>query len=257
MFEIGNTLREARVRRNLTLQQVEEDTKIRVKYVQAMENEDWDVMPGVDVRQGLPAHLLHVSRPRSRGHHRRVPLARHGPVGGAPRALRRRLGHRQAAQPPRAATPSSSWPSSASSCSAAIYVARHANGGARATSPHQARGPRHRPARRRRPARRPSRQPARRRPGWQKNLVKLEAPSGDCWMEVRRSDGHRHRAVLRHAAQGRQASSTGKDIWMQPGHPAACACDVEGQEGRAQRATRSRGRSRSSRDGHQGSRRQG
>ncbi len=46
MFEIGNTLREARVRRNLTLQQVEEDTKIRVKYVQAMENEDFDVMPG-------------------------------------------------------------------------------------------------------------------------------------------------------------------------------------------------------------------
>lgn len=46
MFEIGNTLREARVRRNLTLQQVEEDTKIRVKYLQAMENEDFDLMPG-------------------------------------------------------------------------------------------------------------------------------------------------------------------------------------------------------------------
>lgn len=46
MFEIGNTLREARVRRKLTLQQVEEDTKIRVKYVQAMENEEFDVMPG-------------------------------------------------------------------------------------------------------------------------------------------------------------------------------------------------------------------
>lgn len=46
MFEIGNTLREARVRRKLTLQQVEEDTKIRVKYVQAMENEEFDEMPG-------------------------------------------------------------------------------------------------------------------------------------------------------------------------------------------------------------------
>ena len=45
MFEIGTTLREARVRRKLTLQQVEEDTKIRVKYIQAMENEDFDVMP--------------------------------------------------------------------------------------------------------------------------------------------------------------------------------------------------------------------
>ncbi len=46
MFEIGNTLREARVRRKLTLQQVEEDTKIRVKYLQAMENEEFDVLPG-------------------------------------------------------------------------------------------------------------------------------------------------------------------------------------------------------------------
>ena len=46
MFEIGTTLREARVRRKLTLQQVEEDTKIRVKYLQAMENEDFDIMPG-------------------------------------------------------------------------------------------------------------------------------------------------------------------------------------------------------------------
>ncbi len=46
MFEIGSTLREARVRRSLTLQQVEEDTKIRVKYLQAMENEDFDLIPG-------------------------------------------------------------------------------------------------------------------------------------------------------------------------------------------------------------------
>ena len=53
MFEIGNTLREARVRRKLTLQRVEEDTKIRVKYVQAMENEDFDVMPGATYVKGF------------------------------------------------------------------------------------------------------------------------------------------------------------------------------------------------------------
>lgn len=53
MFEIGSTLREARVRRSLTLQQVEEDTKIRVKYVQAMENEDFDIMPGPTYVKGF------------------------------------------------------------------------------------------------------------------------------------------------------------------------------------------------------------
>lgn len=45
MFEIGNALREARVGRNISLQQAEEETKIRVKYIQAMENEDFDVLP--------------------------------------------------------------------------------------------------------------------------------------------------------------------------------------------------------------------
>jgi cytoskeleton protein RodZ len=53
VFEIGNTLREVRARRNLTLQQVEEDTKIRVKYLQAMENEDFDVMPGATYVKGF------------------------------------------------------------------------------------------------------------------------------------------------------------------------------------------------------------
>ncbi|MEZ5125768.1 MAG: DUF4115 domain-containing protein [Thermoleophilia bacterium] len=53
MFEIGNTLREARVRRQVTLQQAEEDTKIRVKYIQAMENEEFDVMPGPTYVKGF------------------------------------------------------------------------------------------------------------------------------------------------------------------------------------------------------------
>lgn len=53
MFEIGPTLREARVRRKLTLQQAEDDTKIRVKYLQAMENEDFEVMPGVTYVKGF------------------------------------------------------------------------------------------------------------------------------------------------------------------------------------------------------------
>jgi cytoskeleton protein RodZ len=53
VFEIGNTLREARVRRSITLQKVEEDTKIRVRYIQAMENEDFDVMPGATFVKGF------------------------------------------------------------------------------------------------------------------------------------------------------------------------------------------------------------
>ena len=53
MFEIGATLREARVRKRLTLQQVEDDTKIRVKYLQAMENEEFDALPGATYAKGF------------------------------------------------------------------------------------------------------------------------------------------------------------------------------------------------------------
>ena len=45
MFEIGSSLRDARVRRDISLQQAEDDTKIRVKYIQAMENEDFEILP--------------------------------------------------------------------------------------------------------------------------------------------------------------------------------------------------------------------
>ncbi len=43
---VGNKLREARTRRKLTLQEVEAATKIRARYLRAIENEDWDQLPG-------------------------------------------------------------------------------------------------------------------------------------------------------------------------------------------------------------------
>jgi transcriptional regulator with XRE-family HTH domain len=43
---VGNKLREARARRKLTLAEVEAATKIRARYLQAIENEDWDQLPG-------------------------------------------------------------------------------------------------------------------------------------------------------------------------------------------------------------------
>jgi hypothetical protein len=43
---VGNKLREARTRRSLGLQEAEEATKIRGRYLQAIENEDWEQLPG-------------------------------------------------------------------------------------------------------------------------------------------------------------------------------------------------------------------
>jgi len=53
VFEIGATLREARVRKRLTLQQVEEDTKIRTKYLQALEDDDFEALPGRAYAKGF------------------------------------------------------------------------------------------------------------------------------------------------------------------------------------------------------------
>jgi cytoskeleton protein RodZ len=46
MPEIGATLHDARNRRKVDLMQVETDTKIRTKYLRALENEEWDLLPG-------------------------------------------------------------------------------------------------------------------------------------------------------------------------------------------------------------------
>lgn len=46
MAEIGSTLREARMRARIDITEVESATKIRAKYLRALENEEWDLLPG-------------------------------------------------------------------------------------------------------------------------------------------------------------------------------------------------------------------
>ena len=43
---IGATLRDTRTRRKIDLAEVESETKIRVRYLRALEDEEWDVLPG-------------------------------------------------------------------------------------------------------------------------------------------------------------------------------------------------------------------
>ncbi len=50
---VGATLREARNRRKIDLAEVEAATKIRVRYLRAMENEEWDLLPGDAYARGF------------------------------------------------------------------------------------------------------------------------------------------------------------------------------------------------------------
>lgn len=74
---VGSKLREARTRRKLSLAEVEAATKIRGRYLRAIENEDWEQLPG-DVyarafirtygrHLGLDGERLAEEQRRSRG----------------------------------------------------------------------------------------------------------------------------------------------------------------------------------------------
>lgn len=46
MAEIGETLRERRMAMKVDVHEVEEETKIRAKYLRALENEEYNLLPG-------------------------------------------------------------------------------------------------------------------------------------------------------------------------------------------------------------------
>jgi cytoskeleton protein RodZ len=68
MADIGSTLRETRIREKIDITAVETATKIRAKYLRALENEEWSVLPGPTYVKsflrtyaeflGLDAHML-------------------------------------------------------------------------------------------------------------------------------------------------------------------------------------------------------
>ena len=53
MFEIGSSLREARLRQGLDFPELEQATKIRGKYLRALEDEQFDVLPAQTYVKGF------------------------------------------------------------------------------------------------------------------------------------------------------------------------------------------------------------
>src|ERR1700754_2078797 len=62
MPEIGATLREARMRARIDISEIEAETKIRAKYLRALENEEWGLLPG-------PAYVRSFLRPSAEALH--------------------------------------------------------------------------------------------------------------------------------------------------------------------------------------------
>ena len=106
MADIGSTLREARMRARIDISEVEARTKIRAKYLRAIENEEWDLLPGpVYVKSflrtygdflGLDSRLLSTSSSAvtsARADHDMRPIA---PLGRERERKRRRPAARAA-----------------------------------------------------------------------------------------------------------------------------------------------------------------
>jgi hypothetical protein len=103
MPEIGATLREARMRQRIDISEIEAQTKIRAKYLRALENEEWELLPGptfvksflrtyaealgLDARLVLEEYKLRHERPADHEllpiapPSRRDPRRRRGPSG--------------------------------------------------------------------------------------------------------------------------------------------------------------------------------
>ena len=126
---IGEVLKRTRTRRKVDIHTVEQQTKIRTKYLRALENEEWDVLPGPGLRQGLPADLRAVPRPRRGRPGRRVPPDRGGGAPGRPRLWVPRAG---------AGAPPATWRGAAAQLGRVAVGRRRLGGGRRGP----ARGPR-------------------------------------------------------------------------------------------------------------------
>jgi cytoskeleton protein RodZ len=104
MPDIGATLREARMRAKIDINEVEARTKIRAKYLRAIENEEWDLLPGdvyvksflrtygdflgVDTRQLLDDYRRRYDRPPDHELRPITPLGRERDRGGGGRGPR-------------------------------------------------------------------------------------------------------------------------------------------------------------------------
>jgi cytoskeleton protein RodZ len=107
MTDIGASLREARMRQRIDIIEVEQATKIRTKYLRAMEDEEWSVLPGPTFAKsflrtyadylGLDSRLL-VEEWKRR--YERPDEEAFPPAGRAGRSARGAGGARGAAQAP-------------------------------------------------------------------------------------------------------------------------------------------------------------
>src|SRR5438132_4064345 len=98
MPDIGATLREARMRARIDIPEIEAATKIRAKYLRALENEEWSLLPGPTyIKSFLRTYAQALDLDgralveEYRLHHERPAEAAFDPIATTPKRTRQRV----------------------------------------------------------------------------------------------------------------------------------------------------------------------
>ena len=166
VFEIGNSLREARLRQGFELPRVEADTKIRAKYLRALEEERFEVLPGETYVKGFLRTYSEYLGPRRPALRRRVQLPLHAGGGAAHASQAPPAGSPRARARWSPTSSSSPWPGSSPSRSSSSSRGSSARAGPRARLTGD-------------PAGRQHAQRTRRARATQQEPVELRAPASD------------------------------------------------------------------------------
>ena len=217
MFEIGNSLREARLRQALDLIDVEQATKIRSKYIRALEEERFELLPAQTYVKGFLRSYaeylgldgqLYVDEYNSR--------YVIGEDEAALRARRSRQTHAQRRVESRALLAALAGIAAAG----ALVVIAWQWG---SPEDQAVRAPNGATTTQRAPAKRPAAKP----PGaWL--ALELSAVGGNCTLTVRRGGAGGKDIHVGTLEKGQRVVLTGKTLWLQASNPANLRARIDG-----------------------------
>jgi cytoskeleton protein RodZ len=226
VFEIGNSLREARLRQNLDFGSVEAGTKIRSKYIQALEAERFDVLPGETYVKGFLRTYaeflgldgqLYVDEFNSRFASAEEPVASSSPPRH--RRERHRVGDSNLVVVALAAIVA---------VTILVVVAFGFGGGEPASDPSV-------PPQTSSPTETAESAPTTTSEGGKKNAQKphqaklvLSAVDGDCWLSVRAGGARGEQLYTGTLEQGQRQAFTRKRLWLQVGQPGVLEVTLNG-----------------------------
>ena len=225
MFEIGNSLREARLRQGLDLAEIEQATKIRSRYLRALEEEQFELLPAQTYVKGfLKAYAdqlgldgdLYVEEFNSRYATEEEPVQQGGRGGGG------------------------SWPGPVRFPSSAVLIALTAIGLAtvlvvaawRVGATEEPEGIPGLPPAAEESTRQTSTQRAKARQAARTRRVSLVAVAsrGDCWLEIHRGNAAGDLLYDGTLESGRRtAAFTGRRLWVNVGAPSNVVLLVNGK----------------------------